>query len=66
MQTVAVHFNSPGHNGIDDLRIQLVDAAEKSSELDAKESSWIWNLGSHQISGGFNDREPYLNVTLNN
>ena len=65
-KSVAVHFNSPGHDGIKDVRIQIVEIVP-DSQLDSRESFWIWNLGSHKISGGLNDKEPYLqNLTIHN
>ena len=65
-QTVAVHFNSADHNGISDVRIQGVEIVV-ASQLNARESAWIWNLGSHKISGGLNDKETFLqNLTLHN
>ena len=68
------HFNSPGHKGVTDLRIQFLekinpggDPDDTQTILDKAESKWIWNLGTHVSKGGLNIEEPFLHgLTITN
>ena len=57
---VAVHFNSPGHNGVTDMRVQVVEVVPFNTDISRRESHWMWNLKCHELNGGLNLEEPYL------
>ena len=59
---VGQHFNSSGHNGTTDMWLQGIEIVQNPSKqkLNQRESTWIWNLGSHQILSGLNIDEPHF------
>ena len=38
------HFNSPGHNGLDDISVQLIDRVASGKDLVDKEGQWAYRL----------------------
>ena len=66
-RTSPVHFNLPDHKGLDDLRIQGVEALTSSIDILERESVWMWNIKSHNINGGLDISDDFFtNLTLRN
>ena len=38
------HFNGPGHNGLDDISVQLIDQVACGKDLVDKEGEWAYRL----------------------
>jgi len=59
---VGLHFNSPGHRGTSDMELQGLEIIENPTreKLNERESTWMWNLGSHRVQEGLNIDEPFF------
>ena len=45
------HFNSPGHNGLVDVSIRLIDRVAEETKLQDKEGQWAYRLKTLQPHG---------------
>ena len=39
------HFNQSDHNGLDEVRIQLIDKCSGEQQLREREAQWAWGVG---------------------
>ena len=55
------HFWSPGHSGIDDVNVQIIDKVSNEKELRDKEGQWAYKINSISPNG-LNDNDFFYNI----